>query len=124
MQAKYGPQEIVSDPMQTAYGLVHLWAKALESAGSEDVRAIRTAFKGQRFDSPQGPVTIDPVTQHTVQVSRVGRINEQGRFIEVFVSPQPVVPEPFPVSRDRRSWEALLQEWYVHWGNHWCNPGP
>ena len=46
-------------------------------------------------------MTIDPATLHTVQVSRVGVINDKGRFIEVYASPWPIVPEPFPASRDR-----------------------
>src|SRR5262249_22729202 len=66
VRSRYGPEKIVSDPMQTAYSLVHLWAQALRSAGSDEARAVRHAIKGQRYDSPEGPVTIDPETLHTV----------------------------------------------------------
>jgi urea transport system substrate-binding protein len=124
VRARFGPGRIVTDPMQTAYALVHVWAQAVRAAGKEDVRAVRDAIKGQRFDSPQGPVTIDPATQHTVQVSRVGRIDKQGRFQEVFLSPQPVVPEPFPGSRSRQAWQELLERVRQRWGGRWENPGP
>jgi urea transport system substrate-binding protein len=124
VRARYGPDRIVTDPMQTAYTLVHLWARAVRSAGRDDVAAVRAALRGQRFDSPQGPVTIDPATLHTIQVSRVGRINEQGRFEEVFLSPQPVVPEPFPASRSRQQWQDLLEQCYRAWGGRWEQPGP
>jgi urea transport system substrate-binding protein len=107
--------------MQTAYSLVHLWAQAVRAAGEARVPAIRHALKGQHCDSPQGPTTIDAITQHTVQVSRVGRINKQGRFMEVYVSPQPIPPEPFPASRPRQAWEDLLQDLYQRWGGSWCN---
>ncbi len=80
-------------------------------------------IKGQQYDAPQGRVTIDPATLHTVQVSRVGVINDQGRFIEVYVSPRPIVPEPFPASRDRATWENFLQDLHRQWGGHWQNPG-
>jgi urea transport system substrate-binding protein len=123
VRAKYGPQEIVTDQMQTAYALVHLWAQAIRAAGTDDVGAIRSAIAGQSLDSPQGWVTIDPATLHTVQISRVGRINEQGHFIEVYASPQPVVPEPFPSSRSQKSWEEFLYHWYGKWGGHWSNGG-
>jgi urea transport system substrate-binding protein len=109
--------------MQTAYALVQLWAQAVQTAGKADIRAIREAMPGQRFDSPQGPVTIDPATLHTVQVSRVGRIDEQGRFQEVFLSPQPILPEPFPASRSRQAWLALLNQLHQRWGGRWEYPG-
>ena len=64
-----------------------------------------------------------PATMHTVQVSRVGVINDKGRFSEVYASPQPIVPEPFPASRDRRAWERLLDELHQQWGGRWHNPG-
>jgi urea transport system substrate-binding protein len=124
VQSRYGPEKIVSDPMQTAYALVHLWAQALRSAGTDEARAVRDAIKGQRYDSPEGPITIDPETLHTVQFARVGRINEQGRFEESFVSPQPIPPAPFPDSRDRRAWQELLDDLHRRWGGRWYNPGP
>jgi urea transport system substrate-binding protein len=123
VRSRYGPEKIVTDPMQTAYALVHLWAQALQAAGTDDVRAVRQAMKGQKYDSPQGPVTIDPETLHTVQVVRVGRINDRGRFEEAFVSPQPIPPTPFPDSRDRRTWQGLLDDLYRRWGGRWHNPG-
>jgi urea transport system substrate-binding protein len=123
VRARFGPDRIVSDPMQTTYALVHLWAHAVRAAGKADVRAIREALPGQRFDAPEGPMTIDPATLHTVQVSRVGRIDRQGRFQEVFLSPQPVPPEPFPASRSREQWEALLKQVRQRWGGRWEFPG-
>jgi urea transport system substrate-binding protein len=122
VEARFGPDKIVSDPMQTAYTLVHLWGQAVASAGTPDVCAVRQAIRGQRFDSPEGPVSIDPATLHTVQASRVGRINDQGRFIEEYVSPQPIVPQPFPASRDRQAWSQLLEELHHRWGGRWHNP--
>jgi urea transport system substrate-binding protein len=124
VRARWGPERVVSDPMQTAYTLVHLWAQAVRAAGTDDVRAVRAAIKGQHFDAPQGPVTIDPATLHTVQVSRVGRIDANGHFQEVFLSPQPVAPEPFPASRSRQAWEEFLEDLHRHWGGRWKNSGP
>ena len=50
-------------------------------------RAVRQAVKGQTFDAPQGPVRIDPATQHMIQIARVGRVDGTGRFVEVYSSP-------------------------------------
>jgi urea transport system substrate-binding protein len=123
VRARLGPERIVSDPMQTAYALVHLWAQAVRAAGSDDVRAVRGAIKGHHFDAPQGPVTIDSGTLHTVQISRVGRVDAEGHFQEVFLSPQPVTPEPFPASRSQQAWEALLEDLHRRWGGQWHNRG-
>jgi urea transport system substrate-binding protein len=122
VQERFDSERVVSDPMQTAYALVHLWAQAATAVGTEDVAAVRQAIKGQQFDAPQGLVTIDPGTLHTVQVSRVGVVDERGRFIEVYASPRPIVPEPFPASRDRASWEAFVQNLHRQWGGRWHNP--
>jgi urea transport system substrate-binding protein len=123
VENRFDSERIVSDPMQTAYTLVHLWAQAVTAAKSADIGAVRPMIKGQSFDSPQGIVTIDSATLHTVQVSRVGVINDKGRFDEVYASPRPVVPEPFPASRDRATWERFLQDLYQQWGGRWQNPG-
>jgi urea transport system substrate-binding protein len=124
VEKRFDSERIVSDPMQTCYSLVHLWAQAAKAAGSDEASAVRRAIAGQQYDAPQGRVKIDPGTLHTVQVSRVGVINEVGRFIEVYISPQPIVPEPFPASRNRPVWERFLQDLHEQWGRRWSNPGP
>ena len=47
VQKRFGSEKIVSDSMQTSYSLVHLWAQAANSAGSEEARAVRQAIKGR-----------------------------------------------------------------------------
>jgi urea transport system substrate-binding protein len=122
-RARYGADRMVSDPMQAGYMGVFLWAQAVRAAGSDDVRRIRAAFKGQRLETARGLVEIDPTNQHTLQTARVGRINKQGRFEEVYTSPKPVVPEPYPATRSRAAWEAFLDDLYRRWGGRWANPG-
>ncbi|HJT76021.1 MAG TPA: urea ABC transporter substrate-binding protein, partial [Gemmataceae bacterium] len=121
VRARFGPGRIVSDPMQTAYTLVHVWAQAVQAAGSADTHAVRAAIRGQQFDSPQGPVKIDPATLYTIQVSRVGRIDADGHFQEVYLSPRPLVPEPFPASRSREAWQQFLEDLHRNWGGRWMN---
>ena len=123
VNSRFDSERIISDPMQTTYALVHLWAQAVKAAGSADAGAVRVAIKGLQFDAPQGRVVIDPATLHTIQVSRVGEINEKGRFSEVYLSPQPIKPEPFPASRDRLAWERFIRALHDLWGGRWHNPG-
>ncbi len=113
---RYGTERVVWGPMATAYAGVHLWAKAVESAGRDDAGAIRGAVKGMAHDGPQGPVRIDPSTQHLVQTARVGRVDEAGHLVEVYLSPKLIPPEPFPATRSREEWKALLESLRMRWG--------
>jgi urea transport system substrate-binding protein len=126
-RARYGEQGAVSDPVQTAYYSVHLWAQAARAAGSTDPAAVREALKGRRLQAPQGPVQIDPANQHTAQHARIGcfRLTADGsaRLEEVYVSPRPISPEPFPASRPRQAWQAFLDQLQQKWHGNWANPG-
>jgi urea transport system substrate-binding protein len=121
----YGPRSI-SDAMQTAYYSVHLWADAVRAAGSAEPKAILAALKGRRIDAPQGVVQIDPTTLYTVQHARIGRFqladDNTIRIEEVFVTPQPIAPVPYPASRSREAWDGFLQQLHEKWGGRWTNP--
>jgi urea transport system substrate-binding protein len=121
---RYGEGRVVSAPMQAAYTGVHLWAEAVRAAGQDDPRAVREALRGQSYDAPQGPIRIDPATLHAVQFARVGRVDEAGRVEEVYASPQPIEPAPFPSSRGRGEWANFLDGLHKRWGGRWSNPGP
>ncbi len=120
--AKYGPQRLTSDPIEAAYFGVHLWARAVESAGNTDVAAIRQALKGESFEAPEGPVKIDVENQHTWKIARIGKITDDGRFDIFWSSSQPIRPEPYPSSRTKEQWEEFLNELYQGWGGHWEGP--
>jgi urea transport system substrate-binding protein len=122
-QERYGPDRVISSAMQTAYAGVHLWAQAVRAAGRAEADAIRQAVRAQRYEAPQGPVCIDPVTLHTTQSARVGRVDAAGRLEEVYASP-PIAAEPFPGPRSRAEWAAFLDGLHKRWGGRWSNPGP
>src|SRR5262249_37435712 len=87
--ARFGPDRILSDPMEAAYIAVHLWAQAVEAAGSDDVIAIRQAIRDQSFNAPEGKVSIDPPTHHISKFVRIGRVTENGHFAIVYCSDSP-----------------------------------
>ncbi len=121
---RWDPDRVISSVMATAYSGVQLWAKAVQAAGSAETGAIRAAVKEQTYDAPQGPIRIDGATLHTVQIARVGQIDRMGRLREVFQSPQPVEPQPFPNVRTPQEWRTFLDELHKRWGGRWSNPGP
>jgi urea transport system substrate-binding protein len=121
---RYGSERLISSAMESAYAGVQLWAKAVRAADHADARKILKAIKGKQYDAPQGPMRIDPATLHTVQIARVGCIDESGRLMEVFATPQPVVPEPFPSTRTQEEWLSFVESLHERWGGRWSNPGP
>lgn len=121
-KAKYGPQRLVTDPMEAAYFGVLLWAKAVESAGNLKPAQIRRAMRNQRMRAPSGDVRIDPTTQHTFKTPRIGRIRADGLFEIVWESDEPVQPNPYPPSRTTEQWRALLHDLYTGWNNQWAAP--
>jgi urea transport system substrate-binding protein len=121
-QAKYGPQRVVTDPMEAAYSGVKLWAKAVAQAGSDEVSKIRRAMLYQHIDSPEGPLSIEPSTHHVLQTPRIGQVTAAGQFDIVWKSVKPVAPLPFPPPRTPAQWKDFLAEWFVRWGNRWSGP--
>jgi urea transport system substrate-binding protein len=125
--ARFGPDRILSDPMEAAYIGVHLWAQAVKSAGSDNVHAIRQAINDQRFEAPEGPVSIDPQTHHLRKFIRIGRITDQPdqrRFKVVYCSDTPISPLPYPATRSKSDWDALLTDMHLLWGGQWAAPAP
>jgi urea transport system substrate-binding protein len=122
-QGRYGKQRVVSDPMEAAYFGVHLWAQAVQEAGEDAVAKIRQAVRHQGFDAPEGMVRIDPETQHTSKVFRIGRITKESRFEVIYSSESPIAPIPYPNTRSKGDWDAFLMDLHLRWGGQWANPG-
>ncbi len=121
---RYGPQRVLSDPMETVYFGIHLWAQAVQSSGSIEPSAIRQAMKGRTLEAPEGKVRIDADTGYTWRVVRMGRIVEGGQFEILWSSETPRQPVPFPPTRTRAAWETFLQNLYQRWGGSWEAPSP
>lgn len=119
---KYGPQRVVTDPMESAYFGVRLWAQAVEECGTTEPRQIRHAILNQRMTAPGGQVRIDPTTQHTFKTPRIGRIQSDRQFDVVWTAAKPEPPIPYPPSRTAEQWRAFLHDLYLGWGNRWSAP--
>ncbi len=91
----YGDDRVTGDPIEAAYNAVYLWAAAVEKAESFDVDAVKEAAGGIEFKAPGGTVTIDGDNQHTYKTVRVGEIQADGQFKEVWNSGEPVKPDPY-----------------------------
>jgi urea transport system substrate-binding protein len=118
-QTRFGTHRVVTDPMESAYVAVHLWARAVTEANDTRPALVRQAIKGLRFNAPGGPMRIDPANQYAWKVERLGRIDQGGQFKIVWSSEEPIHPEPFPATRKRTEWLRFLDETYRDLGGRW-----
>ncbi|WP_425451964.1 urea ABC transporter substrate-binding protein [Bacillus taeanensis] len=91
----YGEDRVTDDPIEAAYFQVHLWAQAVEKAGSTDVEKVKEAAKELEFNAPGGPIKIDGDNQHVYKTVRIGEIQSDGQFTELWNSGEPVKPDPY-----------------------------
>jgi urea transport system substrate-binding protein len=105
-KAKYGENRVTSDPMEAGYFGVYLWKAAVEKAGSTAVDDVRAAIQTGEisYAAPEGTVSLDGVTQHTVKPVRIGKIREDG-LIDTLYETEPVVPDPYLCAYE---WASVL----------------
>jgi urea transport system substrate-binding protein len=92
---KYGADRVTDDPIEAAYDAVHIWAQAVKKAGSFDVEKVKAAAKGIEFKAPEGTVKVEGENQHLWKTVRIGEIQVNGQFKEVWNSKDPVKPDPY-----------------------------
>ena len=69
----FGADKPVSMWSAGAYAQVHLFAMALERAGTLDTQRLVDAALGLSFEAPEGSIQIDPENNHTWLTPRIGR---------------------------------------------------
>ena len=94
-KAKYGADRVTDDPIEAGYVGVHLWAAAVEKAGSTDPEKVKAASKGLTYQAPEGLVTVDGENQHIYKTARIGQLQPSGLIDEVSGSKEPIKPDPF-----------------------------
>lgn len=75
--AELFPQSRLSPASVGAYDGVHLIYKMIEAAGTDASKAIAAA-KSLAWESPRGPVSIDPESRHIVQNIYIRRVERDG----------------------------------------------
>ncbi|SDB40201.1 transporter substrate-binding domain-containing protein [Pseudomonas sp. NFACC13-1] len=80
---------------EMAYSQVHLFARALERAGSLDRRKLVDAVHKVKFASPEGPIAIDAENNHCALTPRIGMCRSDGQFDVVWEGSGPVKPDPY-----------------------------
>lgn len=82
--------------MEATYVGIHMWAQAVEKAGTTDVDKVRAAMAGQTFAAPDGfTLTMDKTNHHLHKPVMIGEIEENGQFNVVWQTDKPVRAQPW-----------------------------
>ena len=122
-RAKFGPQRVVTDPMEAAYMSVKLWAAAVNEAGSLDIPARSPGdARLHALPSPAGELRIDPTTQHAYKTPAIGQITDAGQFEIVWTAAQPVAPSRTRRSVPPKNGARVLHDLQRSWNGQWAAP--
>jgi urea transport system substrate-binding protein len=89
-------KRVTNDPMEATYIGIHMWAQAVEQAGTPDVDAVRQAVAGQLFKAPSGfEAKMDEKNHHLHKPVYIGEIQANGQFQVVWKTEGPVRAEPW-----------------------------
>jgi branched-chain amino acid transport system substrate-binding protein len=72
-----------------------LLARAIRRAGTTEVASVRRAAANHRYDSPQGPVWIDPENNHCFLTPRLARSVHGCQFEILWEADAPERPDPY-----------------------------
>lgn len=98
---RYGDDAPTNMCVEAAYFQVHMFAKALEYTNSIDPDILRPMVLGQKFEAPQGVVSINPRCSHANVWSRIGKAKRSGQFEILRQSLAPVLADPYLVGTER-----------------------
>src|SRR5262249_36352619 len=109
-KSRHGPGSHVSVDSQSPFVCVMLRARAIRRAGSADVTAVRRAAANHRYDSPQGPVWVDPDNNHCFLTPRLARSVPGCQFKIFWEAETPVRPDPYLSNLDLSAIGAKLEK--------------
>jgi branched-chain amino acid transport system substrate-binding protein/urea transport system substrate-binding protein len=107
------PKRVTNDPMESEYILFHMWAHAVEQAGTTEVNAVRQAMIGQSFKAPSGFTEVMQPNHHLTKPVMVGEIRPDGQFDVVYQSKTVLMPEPW--SKYLEEDKGKVADWSYPW---------
>jgi urea transport system substrate-binding protein len=94
-KARHGNDSHVSVDSQSTYTCIMLLARAICRAGSADVAAVRRAAANNCYNSPQGPIWVDPDNNHCFLTPRLARSVDGCQFDIFWQADAPERPDPY-----------------------------
>jgi urea transport system substrate-binding protein len=91
-----GDSRVTNDPMEATYVGIHMWAQAVQKAGSVKVDEVRKAMGGQTFTAPSGyTLKMDEENHHLWKPVMIGEVQGNGQFDVVWKTDGPVRAQPW-----------------------------
>ena len=109
-RALYGDEVEPNMCWEAAYFQVHMFARAMQQSGSDEIDRLLPHLLGSEFEAPQGRVRIDPTNHHTRLYPRIGRVGSDGRFAVVAESRVGVDADPYLVNHATDEWRIRSDE--------------
>jgi ABC-type branched-subunit amino acid transport system substrate-binding protein len=95
--AAYSPERRVSAFFEASYTTVHMLAASIAEAGTDSPAEVKAALHARAFDTPHGPLRIDPRTNHAALPFYLGRIGSGGGF-DIVASRPALAADPYLTS--------------------------
>jgi urea transport system substrate-binding protein len=109
-KTRFGSERVTSDPIESSYSGLLLWANAVREVGTPDPAKVNRSMGHQSIPGPSGVVAVDAATRHLWRRVIVGRALPDGQFESVATSDMAIRPAPFPSYRSREDWLAIVDK--------------
>src|SRR3954453_20023944 len=91
-----GDSRVTNDPMEATYVGIHMWAQAVQKAGTTKVDEVRKAMAGQTYKAPSGyTLKMDETNHHLWKPVMIGEVQGNGQFDVVWKTDGPVRAQPW-----------------------------
>ncbi len=90
----FGTDRRLSSFVEGAYVAAHMLMDAVRSVGTDEPSAVREAVHTRLFETPHGPMRIDPRTNHAALPFHLGRIRDDGNF-DIIASRPAMAADPY-----------------------------
>jgi urea transport system substrate-binding protein len=91
-----GDSRVTNDPMEATYVGMHMWAQAVQKAGSTKVDDVRKAMAGQTFAAPSGlTLKMDETNHHLWKPVYIGEVQADGQFDVVWKTGTAIRAQPW-----------------------------
>ncbi|WP_420961639.1 transporter substrate-binding protein [Brucella sp. IR073] len=106
MASRHGSERQLTASFVAAYMSVSILARAIEDAATDAPEAIRSVVTSRLFDTPLGPIAIDPRTHHAALRPHLAVSDTNGEFDIFYSASAPVEADPYLLHSLGRSGES------------------
>jgi len=110
IKKRLGTDRFIGDHFQIAYQSVLVWAETVDDVMTDDVQMVNRQILRQSVKAPEGIITIDFDTRHGWRPFYLGKVLPDGQFEIVWSISRSIRPVPYPGSRTRAEWDAVVED--------------